>query len=459
MKSKLIFLLLTLASCMQNVAQNGNKITITADVQQLPEQGFSISYMRSIIRGFEFDENKHAECTIEDFDYLYATVHNGFNETKLMYLEKGDRVNLAFDGKNMAKSLVITGGCKPIQDYLDNLKIQWSTDEAFVPEVPEFINHLKQLVAENQKSLEEHTNEINKVNKHFVKREKARIKYMMGLSILDYARAHPQTAKLQNHKPRQDYYDALLAWIDEDPDLLYLNEYRTVVTEGIAFIINNREQIKSPYDKVMKQVTYLQTHFKNEQVKQFMIHFLTTSYVEDYGINHSKELIAHYNQHVTDKSLISQFQKIYDNWDRIAPGKEAPDFLAVDSTGKEYSLKDFRGQYVCLYLWPTFYPSIKEFSFLQELRPLLEERNVLLVNLSIDQTPDSWRGAIQNKDIQIGTHLFLGWDKDFLKTYHYNSNNMYQFVLIDPNGKIIESHAPRPSSGKMEEFIKISTQN
>ena len=96
---------------------------------------------------------------------------------------------------------------------------------------------------------------------------------------------------------------------------------------------------------------------------------------------------------------------------------------------------------------------------MQESRPLLEERNVRLVSLSIDQTPDSWKGAIQNKDIQIGTHLFLGWDKNLLKTYHYNSNDMYQFILIDPEGKIVESHAPRPSSGKMEEFIKKNTQN
>ena len=458
MKCKLILLLLVLASCMQNVAQTGNNITITADVEKIPEQGFSISYLRSIVRGFNFDKNKHAECTIEDVDYIYATIHNGFKEKKMMYLEKGDRVNLAFDGENMAKSLVLTGGYKPIQDYMDSINIQWAPDSAFAQEVPEFINSLKKLVAENQKALDKYSGEINKVNKNFVKREKARIKYMMGLSILDYARAHPGVAKLQNYKPGQDYYDALLAWMEEEPDYFYLHEYRTVVTEGIFFVISKDTPIKNGYEKVMNQVKYIREHFKNEEMKQLLTNFLVCDYVESNGITHSKELIDFYKQHVTNKDLVSRFQKIYDDWDKISPGKDAPDFQAVDSTGKKYTLKDFRGEYVCLYVWPNFYPSIKEFGLLQELRPLLDERNVHVVSLCIDENPDSWRGAIQNKDLHIGTRLFLGFDRDFLKTYHYNSNMMYQFILIDPEGKIIDTQVPRPSSGKLEEFIKISTR-
>ena len=459
MKCKFILLLLVLAACTGNATRKGENMTITADVQKIPEPGLSLSYLRGTIRGFEFDKNKHAECSIDGYDYLYLVIHNGFKEVKCIYLEKGDHVNLTFDGESMAKSLVIEGGCKPIQEYLDSVKISWSPNEAFALEVPEFIAQLKELVIQNQALVNRYSDEINKVNTNFVKREKARIKYMMGLSILDYARAHAQMAKLQDYKPGQEYYDALLAWMDEDPDLLNISEYRTVVTEGISFVNNWQEPIKSPYDKVTKQVKYIQYILKHDRVKQPLINILVSAYVENFGIAQSKELIAYYKQHVTDKNLLAHFQAIYDSWDRIAPGKEAPDFQATDSTGKEYSLKDFRGEYVCLYLWPTFFPSIKEFSFLQELRPLMEERNVHLVSLSIDQTPDSWKGAIQNKDVQIGTHLFLGRDKNLLKTYHYNSNNMYQFVLIDPDGKIVESHAPRPSSGKMEEFIKISTRN
>ena len=35
---------------------------------------------------------------------------------------------------------------------------------------------------------------------------------------------------------------------------------------------------------------------------------------------------------------------------------------------------------------------------------------------------------------------------------------MYQFVLIDPNGKIVELRVPRPSSGKMEDYFKTIIQ-
>lgn len=456
MKFKSIFLLLVLISCSYHVSKSQNNIKISVAVKNIPDQGFSLSYLRSVIRSFKFDKNNHAECIIEDLDYTYATIHNGFKEARLMYFEKGDHVHLSFDGESMAKSLILSGARKAITNYLDSVQINWLPDEAFALEVPEFIDRLKKLVVENQKLVNSQAKELTAESKKFVKIERNRIKYMMGLSILDYVKAHGQMTKIK-YTPGQDYYDALLDWMEEDPDFIHISEYRTIITEGIFFILSQSAPISSSYEKVMKQIEYIQTNFKNDRVKQFFINNLVSNYVEEYGIIRTKELQDFHRQHVKDKDLLTQYQKIHHSWTVVAPGQKAPDFQAVDSTGKAYSLKDFRGKYVCLYFWPTVQPSLNEFTYLQKMRSLFDERNVTLVNLSIDQNPDSWKQCIQNKDLQIGTHLFLGWDKNLLNTYHYKSNYMYIFVLIDPEGKIIEIHAPNPSTGKMEEFIKNNT--
>jgi len=94
-----------------------------------------------------------------------------------------------------------------------------------------------------------------------------------------------------------------------------------------------------------------------------------------------------------------------------------------------------------------------EFSHLKKLIPLLEEKNIQLINLSIEPKPDEWKKAIRNQDIQIGKHFFLKNEKEFLKKYHYNSETMCQFILIAPNGEIVESHLPKASSGKLEKYL------
>ena len=131
---------------------------------------------------------------------------------------------------------------------------------------------------------------------------------------------------------------------------------------------------------------------------------------------------------------------------------------AVDISDKEFSLKDFKGKYVCLYLWPCVSPAIQQFAELKKLQPLFKKKNIVLVNLSIENKKDNWVQTIQNEEVQVGTHLYAGFDKHFLQKCHYSAASMVQFIFIDPAGKIIELQAPLQSSN-MEDFIKETIQD
>ena len=198
---------------------------------------------------------------------------------------------------------------------------------------------------------------------------------------------------------------------------------------------------------------YLDQNFKQEDVKQGFISLWANEYVQNNGIKQINELNKFTREKLTDKKLLSRYEQIYDSWVKIAPGNKAIDFHAQDSTGKAFSLKDFKHQYVCLYLWQNVYPCIVEFSHLKKLNPLFKEKNIQLINLSIEPKPDEWKKAIRNQDIQTGKHLFLKNEKEFLKKYHYSSGTIHQFILIAPDGKIVESHLPNASSGKLEKYL------
>mgnify|MGYP002468904126 CR=1 FL=1 len=48
----------------------------------------------------------------------------------------------------------------------------------------------------------------------------------------------------------------------------------------------------------------------------------------------------------------------------------------------------------------------------------------------------------------------LGQNKDFLRAYHYDSYGIDQFIMIDPHGNIIQTHAPKPSSEEFKNLLQ-----
>lgn len=457
MKCSFILLLLVIVSCSYSTSQSKNNITITVDVDKVPELGFVVSWLRSDLKSIDFDANGHGECAIEDMDAAYLILYNGFAEKKMIYAEKGDHIRLAYDGVSMQKSLKMTDARQPITEYLEKVNFKWPDDKDFALEIDAFVAKLHEKVNENRKLVDSLEQGLREASDKFVKIERMRIKFMMGLSLLDYARAHAWHDN--SYKPGEEYYRALESWMEEDKDFLCLSEYRTFMTEAPAFIMSYRETIRTPYEKVLRQMEYIQANYKDKGVREGLLSIVASDYIKTNGIEESKELDAFVRRHVTEKDALRAYQKIYNSWDVVAPGRPAPDFKAIDTAGKEYSLKDFKGKYVCLYFWVNLMPSTNEFKHLAELQALFEEKNVVLVNLSIDNDREKWQQALQNEEVQRGTHLFLGRDKGVLQKYHFISNNMYLFSLIDPEGKVVKLHAPRASSGQMQDFLRSVIHN
>ena len=152
----------------------------------------------------------------------------------------------------MKKTLKMEGVRENIADYLKNVKISGPANKDFALDIKDFVKLLKALTKESSK---------------FVKLEKNRIKYMLGLSLLDYPRMHPYMAKIE-YTPGDDYYNELKAWLEEDLNSLCLWQYRTLMTEVPTFIMSRKTPIHTPYEKAMKQMEYINNNTKDEQVKQ-----------------------------------------------------------------------------------------------------------------------------------------------------------------------------------------------
>lgn len=139
-------------------------------------------------------------------------------------------------------------------------------------------------------------------------------------------------------------------------------------------------------------------------------------------------------------------------------GKISPDFSFKDFNDKHTTLTDFKGKYVYIDIWATTCEPCKdELAALQDLNKSYTG-NIEFVSISVDYLRDirKWKEFISTNK-RIGTQLIAdnNWYSDFIRAYDIST--IPRFILIDPQGKIVDAYAPRPSQKKLKTlFTKLN---
>jgi len=81
-------------------------------------------------------------------------------------------------------------------------------------------------------------------------------------------------------------------------------------------------------------------------------------------------------------------------------------------------------------------------------------KNIEFVSISIDvaKDHDKWKNFVGEKQLG-GVQLFAdkNWNSDFMKGFGVIS--IPRFILIDPNGKVVNSDAKRPSNPELQNVL------
>ncbi|MCF6182343.1 redoxin domain-containing protein [Lutibacter sp.] len=152
----------------------------------------------------------------------------------------------------------------------------------------------------------------------------------------------------------------------------------------------------------------------------------------------------------------TNYKKMHASMVNLAEGKISPVFNNYENyDGSKTSLKDLRGKYVYIDVWATWCAPCKaEIPHLKALEKEFEGKNIQFVSLSVDKpnAHDAWKKMIKEKQMS-GIQLFAtnNFESKFIKDYGINS--IPRFILIDPNGKIVDADAIRPSNPKINDFL------
>tara|TARA_R110002073_G_scaffold72537_1_gene177132 strand:- start:96399 stop:96923 length:525 start_codon:yes stop_codon:yes gene_type:complete len=139
----------------------------------------------------------------------------------------------------------------------------------------------------------------------------------------------------------------------------------------------------------------------------------------------------------------------------IASGKISPTFSFKNTEDKLISLADFKGKYVYIDIWATWCePCKEELEALEEIKQTFTE-NIAFVGVSVDYNRDTnkWKQFIATKSLK-GTQVIAdnNWYSDFIRAYDITT--IPRFILIDPEGKIVEAYAPKPSQNQLKTLFE-----
>jgi len=163
-----------------------------------------------------------------------------------------------------------------------------------------------------------------------------------------------------------------------------------------------------------------------------------------------------------NKQMFAYFKNNYNSNKKIAKGRPSPKFENyIDIKGGKKSLDSFKGKYVYIDVWATWCgPCIREIPALDKLEKEYHSKNIAFVSISTDESRRSggsweaaekkWSNFVKNRNMS-GIQLWSGKDTRFQQEYQING--IPRFILIDPQGNIVDANAPRPSDPRLRNIF------
>lgn len=263
----------------------------------------------------------------------------------------------------------------------------------------------------------------------------------------------------------EDFYDFLDTLSFDDERLLMVPKWFDVVSKAIE-TKEARGMIPVSNDDYM---SIYAKEIGNAKVKSHYLVALLDKTLKYNYLNDFERQLPAVRQLITDAEAaarIPELEKVYAEKVReaanVKAGMAMPDFVCKDVEGKEYRLSDMKGDYVIVDFWFTgCVPCRAEMPYFDELAKDFDGKGVRFVSLSLDtgeQLYVAWENMMRKKPHAPGVlsvNLPDGFNSPLLKTL--NIRGVPRIMLLDREGKIVESYAKRPSDPKLRQQLEKLT--
>lgn len=366
-----------------------------------------------------------------------------------IYLSKKTKLTLIADDKTYNSSLKYTGEGSIENQYIAkkaNITSQISDEELYKLDEMEFLKKVNEIKI----SISDLYNKTKFSNAYFKEKEVANINYLEQKHFLFYNNYHNFYAHLKEFQVSDKFpkFDKKIN-LDNDADFLFSIEYQKLAT--LKFF-NNLKFDGINTDFIDAKIIGIKA-IKSQNLKNFIIQ--NSLYDVSIDFPNYKKIYQEYLANTNNPKLKKSLTTTYNNIKATEANKASPKFDYENHKGGKTSLESLKGKYVYIDVWATWCgPCRKEIPSLQKVEVQYEGKNIEFVSISIDSMKDheKWSKLVTKE--QLGGIQLLAdneWDSKFIKDY--GIQEIPRFILIDPNGNIVNSQAPKPSDTKLIDLL------
>lgn len=431
MKGLLAFFLLSglLFSCSRND---------TVQVSGRMENGDSIVsiWVEDSIYHFPLDENDFFSGKIPLKHNCYATfLHNSLN----LYLSPGEDLEIYVDALNFSASLYFRGSLGGINSYMKEQEVAVFFDrDHYTLGEAEFVAKMQDLIDEKTKLLE-----AKNFDESFTRLEKERIRYSVAERVSFYPIYRKRIYPDEDYRPGRVFTDFLSSFSLNNEALFGANDYRSFLLNYVYLQGSKGNGTGENYSDGIAD--YILSTVTNPTIKNFLLTEIVYRHIwENNGLDGADYLLSVFHRECTDKSTVAYMDEMIRKWEKILPGQPAPPFTVIDSEKDTVTLEDFKGSYLYITVWATWcVPCKGELPYLDQLQKEYFGKNIKFLTVATEEATNrqDWRKFL-NQNFHAGVHT-MDIDGGFSRDYMIIS--VPRFILIDPDGVIVDSNAPRPS--------------
>ena len=387
-------------------------------------------------------------------DLGFYLLNDGINTTYLS-LEPGDNINLTYYKNDHKNSLKINGKGAEKSQYLSAKNKILST---------QVNTNLKSLLMLDEKDFKNKFDNIKStlldtlsstlgLSNEFRVLEARNINYEILSRYTTYKRSHARMIKDPSFVVSDSFFNEMgKINFNSEKDFVFSSKYQFLTKSHFRKI----SMALAKRDSIPHYLAWIQT------IQTIPSELIRNKLLFDNAVNeivYADNVEKFYNAHIgatTDEIVKSKITTIYNKLNSLNPGHLSPTFINYENyNGGTTSLDDFKGKHVYIDVWATWCaPCITEIPYQKKIERKYSDKNIAFVSISVDinRNREKWKMTIDKNQLG-GTQLIAdqAMNSDFIKQYLING--IPRYILIDPQGKIINSDAPRPSDPNLEELF------